>query len=118
MQRHKILGIVVALALLMSSTLAIAVANNFQSKAQERAILADVAAQAIGGNYGIHWSVVAGGGNTMSSASYTLKSTVGQPVVGSFSGPSYTVHNGFWQSVFNTIKTYLPLILEEATGGS
>ena len=81
-------------------------------------MLREVAAQALGGNYAIDWSVVAGGGNTMSSTSFTLKSTVGQPVVGEFSSASYAVQNGFWQNLFNKFSTYLPLILEEAVGGS
>lgn len=110
MQHHKLVGIVVALAILISSTLAIATANYYETKSQEQAVLREVAAQALGGNYNIGWNVVAGGGNVMSSASYTLKSTVGQPVVGEFSSTSYTVQNGFWQSIFNQLKTFLPLI--------
>ncbi len=110
MQRHKLVGIVVALAILISSTLAITTANYYETKSQEQAVLRDVAAQAFGGNYNIGWSAVAGGGNVMTSASYTLKSTVGQPVVGGFSGPTYTVKNGFWQDFLNQLKIYLPLI--------
>lgn len=118
MQRHKLMGIVVALFILMSSTLAIATANYYQAKNQHQLALREVAAQALGGNYNINWSVVAGGGNTMSSTSYTLKSTVGQPVVGNFSGTNYNVANGFWQNVYNQIKTFLPLILSGSSGGS
>jgi hypothetical protein len=110
MQRHKLLGIVVALAILISSTLAIATANYYEAKTQQQTVLRDVAAQALGGNYNINWNVVSGGGNTMSSASYTLKSTVGQPVVGNFSGTNYNIANGFWQNVFNKLKTFLPII--------
>lgn len=110
MQRHKILGIVVAIAILMSSTLAIATATYYDTKVQEQAVLRDVAIGAFGGNYNIHWNVVAGGGNVMTSASYTLKSTVGQPVVGNFSGPTYTVKNGFWQDFLSQLKTFLPLV--------
>ena len=110
MQRHKLLGIVVALAILMGSTLAIATATYYETKAQEQALQREVAAQALGGNYNIGWNVVAGGGNIMSSTSYTLKSTVGQPVIGEFSSVSFEVQNGFWQSIFNQLKTFLPLI--------
>jgi hypothetical protein len=110
MQRHKLLGIVVALAILMGSTLAIATATYYETKAQEQAVLREMATGAFGGNYNINWNVVAGGGNVMSSASYTLKSTVGQPIVGSFSGPTYSVRNGFWQDFLNQLKTFLPLI--------
>lgn len=110
MQRHKLAGIIIAIAILMSTTLAIATANYYEAKSQQQAVLRDVAAQALSGSSNISWSVVAGGGNTMSSANYTLKSTVGQPVIGNFSSASYEVANGFWQSIFNTLKTFLPLI--------
>ncbi|MBK8909205.1 MAG: hypothetical protein IPM60_15385 [Rhodospirillales bacterium] len=37
----------------------------------------------------VTWQVVASGGQTMSSASYTMMSTAGQPVAGQVSGDNY-----------------------------
>jgi hypothetical protein len=45
----------------------------------------------------IKWQVIAGGGGTGSSASYTLGGTVGQTAVGAGSSDSYVLSHGFWQ---------------------
>jgi len=53
------------------------------------------------------WQVVAAGGQTMSSSSYTLLSTAGQPVAGTASGGSYTVLSGYWYGFQEFVRTLL-----------
>ncbi|MBN2187559.1 MAG: hypothetical protein JW732_08980 [Dehalococcoidia bacterium] len=47
-------------------------------------------------NYGIDWSVISGGGEPSNSDSYTMRSTVGQPAVGTSTSASYTLESGYW----------------------
>lgn len=58
------------------------------------------------------WQVVASGGQTMSSTSYTMLSTSGQPVAGPASSSSYSLLSGFWQSFQAAIQEiFLPVIV-------
>ena len=61
-------------------------------------------------NYQISWDVNANGGETMSSASYTMLSTTGQVVDTTMGGSTYTMKNGFWHGVFRAFKLFLPMI--------
>ena len=55
-------------------------------------------------NYRITSTVLSGGGNTMSSASYQLESTLGQSsMIGSSAGNSYILESGFWYTVLLVI---------------
>jgi len=61
-------------------------------------------------SYNLDWDVVGSGGGTMSSSSYTIKGTSGQPALGTMSSTSYEERSGFW--VFNFIRDlFLPLIM-------
>lgn len=55
----------------------------------------------------LSWQVIASGGQTMSSASFTMLSTSGQPVTGTASGASYTVLSGYWYGFQEFIRTLL-----------
>ncbi len=60
----------------------------------------------------ISHSVIGSGGLGGSAGSYTLTSTLGQPVAGSVSGGDFTLTSGFWgQALMEWIDTFLPLIL-------
>ncbi len=59
-------------------------------------------------NYALNWNVAATGGGTISSASYKLTSTIGQPTTAVSSGANYEVRSGFWQEFI--YRLFLPLI--------
>jgi hypothetical protein len=62
-------------------------------------------------SYQLNWDVVANGGSTMQSTSFTLYSTTGQNVTTTMTSSTYTMKNGFWHGVFENIyKLFLPLI--------
>lgn len=52
------------------------------------------------------WQVLASGGATMSSSSYTLLSTAGQPVAGPASSGSYGLLSGYWQSFQAIVREF------------
>ena len=67
----------------------------------------------IGNNYGVEWSVIAGGGQRSVGSSYAVHGTVGQPLVGPSTGSTYGVQSGFWYGV-NVSRDYricLPLLV-------
>ena len=62
-------------------------------------------------SYDLSWDVIASGGTTMSSSSYSMLSTSGQSVVGEASSSSNTLLSGYWHGVSNFIyEVLLPLI--------
>lgn len=63
-------------------------------------------------NFSYTWDVVGSGGTTMTSTSYTVLSTTGQPVVGETSSAGYTLQSGYWAGVKEWIyRIFLPLVL-------
>jgi hypothetical protein len=57
------------------------------------------------------WNVVANGGATMSSASYTLLSTSGQPAAGEIAGSSYSLISGYWADLRTFLQEiFLPTV--------
>jgi hypothetical protein len=55
--------------------------------------------------------VVAAGGQTASSANYTIASTAGQPAIGQGASASYSVCSGFWcRAEAALAQLFLPLI--------
>lgn len=59
------------------------------------------------------WQVVAAGGSTMSSSSYTLLSTTGQPVAGTASSSGYSMLSGYWYGFQTFVReVFLPIILD------
>jgi len=64
-------------------------------------------------SFEITWDVIANGGTTMSSASYTLVSTSGQAYVGETSSANYSLTSGFWSYWVHYVRDiFLPLILK------
>ncbi|CUS06351.1 protein of unknown function [Candidatus Promineifilum breve] len=58
------------------------------------------------------WQVIAAGGSTMSSSSYTLLSTTGQPVAGAASGADHTLLSGYWYGFQQFVWTVLlPVVM-------
>ena len=52
-------------------------------------------------SFSIPTMVITGGGNTMTSSSFTMVSTLGQPtVLGNGSSTSYNSYPGFWYTLF------------------
>lgn len=59
----------------------------------------------------LSWQVIAAGGATMSSSSYTLLSTTGQPVAGAVSGANHSLLSGYWYGFQEFVRTVLLPIL-------
>jgi ABC-type nitrate/sulfonate/bicarbonate transport system permease component len=61
--------------------------------------------------FDLSWNAVANGGTTMSSSSYTLLSTSGQPVTGESAGAGYTLISGYWTGLRTFIsEIFLPIV--------
>ncbi|MFC1997940.1 hypothetical protein ACFLXI_10130 [Chloroflexota bacterium] len=64
-------------------------------------------------NFSFTWDVVGSGGTTMSSASYTVLSTTGQPVVGVTLSENHTLQSGYWTGIKEWIyEIFLPLLMK------
>jgi hypothetical protein len=67
-------------------------------------------------NYGLSWSVTAGGGGTSQSAGYVLSGTNGQGVAGAAFSANYRLGGGFWYGFGMPAalehRLYLPAILK------
>ncbi|MEZ4519427.1 MAG: hypothetical protein R3C44_22235 [Chloroflexota bacterium] len=62
----------------------------------------------------ISWQVIASGGQTVSSSSYTMLSTAGQPIAGPASSSSYSLLSGYWQTFQEAIRQLLlPIVLAD-----
>jgi hypothetical protein len=64
------------------------------------------------GSYDLSWHVIAGGGGQMQSASHTLMSTIGQPVVGTMQSSNHNLCSGFWCRTIAEYRIYLPLVVK------
>jgi hypothetical protein len=59
------------------------------------------------------WNVIAGGGGPISSTSYAINLTIGQPVVGVAADTGYELCSGFWcGAAVVEYKIYLPVVLK------
>jgi len=66
------------------------------------------------GLYTLSWSVISSGGMDSTGGSYTMHSTLGQPVAGSGTSGDYSFTSGFWTKVVELVNHYfefLPLIV-------
>ena len=60
------------------------------------------------------WSVISSGGMGGSAGSYTIHSTLGQPVAGTADEGTYHLTSGFWTEIVESLVeffNFLPLIL-------
>lgn len=59
------------------------------------------------------WHVIASGGQTMSSGSYSVLSTVGQPVTGPSASDNYNVLSGYWYGIQEFLRNiFLPIVVD------
>ncbi len=79
--------------------------------------LAGVALAQSGGSYDLSWWTVDGGGGAVSSGSYILMGTAGQPDAGAaLTGGGYILTGGFWPGATgSTHPLYLPLIAKKGS---
>ena len=56
------------------------------------------------------WTVDSGGTTGLTSGSYTLSGTAGQPDAGSLSSGDYDLAGGFWGTLMEKIRSFLPMI--------
>ena len=56
------------------------------------------------------WTVDSGGANALTSGSYTLSGTTGQPDAGSLSAGDYSLAGGFWAGILARLQNFLPMI--------
>ncbi len=62
-------------------------------------------------SFNMSWDAAANGGATMSSSSFILLSTAGQPIAGETSSSSYSLNSGYWAGIGDFIRElFLPLI--------
>lgn len=60
---------------------------------------------------GIDWSVISGGGGTISGGEIHMNSTIAQPVIGVSGGGDIALQAGYWMGYTGvTYLVYLPLI--------
>jgi hypothetical protein len=63
---------------------------------------------------GITWDGVAAGGQTMSSASYTIVATAGQPAAAQSTSSSYDLLSGYWGGIVTLLEQlggiFLPIV--------
>jgi len=66
--------------------------------------------------YQLERSVMANAGEPMTSTSYQMNSTLGQPSpIGVSSSASYELGAGYWHRLSLWLKVYLPLIMKSFT---
>jgi hypothetical protein len=77
-------------------------------------LLVGVALAQTSASYDLTWNVIAGGGGSISSTSYAINSTIGQPVVGVAKDTGYELCSGFWCSELAAVeyRIYLPIVLK------
>jgi hypothetical protein len=56
------------------------------------------------------WTVDSGGTMGLTSGSYTLSGTAGQPDAGVLSNSDYVLAGGFWAGILVKLESFLPLI--------
>ncbi len=97
-KKRKLLLFVMAMVLLAGILLVISAAQMAAGAQAEQ-------------TFNLSWNVVANGAATMSSTSYTLLSTSGQPIAGESASVSYSLTNGFWADLRTFISDiFLPVV--------
>ena len=61
----------------------------------------------------VPWSVIGGGGGTITGGTFTISSTIGQPVTGWTLSATYDVCSGFWCRMNSWVRLMLPLVMRE-----
>ena len=60
--------------------------------------LTGIAYARVSANYDLSWNVIGGGGGPMDSASFVMRSTVGQ-IIGLSSSDNYQLRAGYWNEI-------------------
>ena len=63
-------------------------------------------------HFGLDWNVVGTGGGTISSAHFTVSSTIGQPTVGTVDSAHFEVCTGYWCWLDRVASIFLPLVMK------
>lgn len=63
--------------------------------------------------YAVEWDAVSAGGTPMTSSTYGLAGTIGQPAQGVSSSSNYVLCAGYWCGVDVDHTIYLPLVLRD-----
>jgi hypothetical protein len=56
--------------------------------------------------YYLKWDAVASGSSVLTSAHYVMRSTTGQPVIGTSKSAHYILHSGYW---YKNFYLFMPL---------
>jgi len=104
--RHRKIVIVVLVAAALS------LAVGLSTSLAEEPINMEQAAAMLAPDYAVNWNVVAGGGNVMSSASFMLLSTSGQPAISSdLASADFRLTSGYWPGATPWMRNFLPRLL-------
>jgi hypothetical protein len=63
------------------------------------------------GTPALDWYVIGGGGGHAEAPRHSLGGTIGQPLVGTATGPGLNLCSGFWCRVLLMQRIYLPLVV-------
>ena len=77
--------------------------------------LTGIAYAGVSANYDLSWNVIGGGGGPMDSASYAMRSTVGQ-IIGLSSSDNYQIGAGYWYGVVSTPTPQIKFNISLVTG--
>lgn len=98
MIRRRLLSIALILLLLtLGSSVLVAGARSPAAAAPAASQIAFDSTRMASDNFALDWNVAASGGGRASSDSFRLSSTIGQPVIGEFTGSHFNLRAGFWQ---------------------
>lgn len=65
-------------------------------------------------HFGLDWNVVGSGESEIASTHFRIRSTIGQPVVGTARNDPYELCTGYWCGAAVEHSIYLPLVLRAA----
>jgi hypothetical protein len=65
-----------------------------------------------GDGFDLSWNVMGGGGaeGPLAGSGFSLRGTIGQTAIGTFSDPKYRVGNGYWYGI-GQYYIYFPLVM-------
>ncbi len=75
------------------------------------ALSGDAASAQVGDGFDLGWNVMGGAGGPLVGDGHSLRGTLGQTAIGSFSDASHQVANGYWAAGEREYRIYLPLVL-------
>ena len=71
--------------------------------------LTSIAYAGVSANYDLSWNVIGGGGGAMDSASYGMRSAVGQAAIGLSDSDNYQLGAGYWNGISAVSTSTTPL---------